>query len=40
MMCGIMGLPVNKWYKFVTPLFGLLFAAEIVLLIGAVLIGY
>lgn len=40
MMCGIMGLPVNKWYKFVTPLFGLLFIAEIVLLTIAVLIGY
>lgn len=40
MMCGIMGLPVNKWYKFVTPLFGLLFIAEIVLLTVAVLIGY
>lgn len=40
MMCGIMGMPVNKWYKFVTPLFGLLFIAEIVLLCVAIAIGY
>lgn len=40
MMCGIMCLPINKWYKFVTPLFGMIFVAEIVLLIIAMLIGY
>lgn len=40
MMCGIMGLPVNKWYKFITPLFGLLFVAEIILLCIAIMIGY
>ncbi len=40
MMCGIMGMPVNKWYKFVTPLFGLLLIAEVVLLCLAVFIGY
>lgn len=40
MMCGIMRIPVDKWYKFVTPLFGLLFICEIVLLMGAVAIGY
>ncbi len=40
MMCGIMRIPVDKWYKFVTPLFGLLFICEIVLLMGAVMIGY
>ena len=40
MMCGIMGMPVNKWYKFVTPLFAMLVVAEIALLIIAVLIGY
>lgn len=40
MMCGIMRLPINKWYKFVTPLFGMIFVAEIVLLIIAMLIGY
>lgn len=40
MMCGIMRLPINKWYKFVTPLFGMLFVASIVLLCIAVVIGY
>ncbi len=39
-MCGIMRMPVNKWYRFVTPLFGLLFVTEIVLIIIAVIIGY
>lgn len=40
MMCGIMRMPIDKWYKFVTPLFGLLFLASIVLLGGAFIIGY
>lgn len=40
MMCGIMGMPVNKWYKFVTPLFGLLLIAEVVLMCVAIMIGY
>lgn len=40
MMCGIMRVPINKWYKFVAPLFGLLFIASIVLLGVAVTIGY
>lgn len=40
MMCGIMRLPINKWYKFVTPLFLWLFAASVVLLGIAIVIGY
>lgn len=40
MMCGIMRLPIDKWYKFVTPLFCMLFAASVVLLGLAVVIGY
>ncbi|EGX77472.1 MAG: hypothetical protein ACLVJC_06450 [Dorea formicigenerans] len=40
MMCGIMRLPINKWYRFVTPLFLIIFAASIVLLGAAVVIGY
>ena len=40
MMCGIMRLPINKWYRFVAPLFGLLFIASMVLLSVAVVIGY
>lgn len=39
-MCGIMRMPVNKWYRYVTPLFGILFVTEIVLIIIAVTIGY
>ena len=40
MMCGIMRMSVNKWYKFITPLFGMLFVCEIILLSVAVMIGY
>lgn len=40
MMCGIMRLPIDKWYKFITPLFGLLLTAQVVLLSIAVIIGY
>lgn len=40
MMCGIMRMPIDKWYKFITPLFGLLFIASVVLLGGAFIIGY
>ena len=40
MMCGIMRMPVDRWYKFITPLFGLLFICEVILLMGAVAIGY
>ena len=34
-MCGIMSIPVNKWYKFVAPMFGLMFLAQIILICGA-----
>lgn len=40
MLCGLMGIPVNKWYKFVAPLFGLMFIAQIALMTLAVCIGY
>lgn len=40
MICGLMGVPVDKWYKFVAPLFGIMFAAQIVLMSVAVAIGY
>ncbi|MCD8120914.1 MAG: TIGR00366 family protein [Clostridiales bacterium] len=40
MMCGIMRMPIDRWYRFVTPLFALLFVAQIVLLGGAFVIGY
>lgn len=38
--CGLMGIPVNKWYKFMTPLFLIMMALQIVLMIVAVAIGY
>ncbi|MEG1862336.1 MAG: YfcC family protein [Oscillospiraceae bacterium] len=40
MICGLMGIPVNKWYKFVTPLFGIMLVAQVVLMTIAVAIGY
>jgi len=39
MVCGLMGIPLNKWYKFAAPLFGLFVIAEVVLIAGAVLVG-
>lgn len=38
--CGLMGVPINKWYKFITPLFGILFVMEFVFITAAVFIGY
>lgn len=40
MMCGMMKIPVTKWYKYVTPLFALFFAAQVVMLCIAIAIGY
>lgn len=40
MMCGIMKIPVTKWYKFLLPLFGIMFAAQVIMIIAAVGIGY
>lgn len=39
MMCGIMGIPINKWYKFITPLFGVLVILQFILLAAAIAIG-
>lgn len=38
--CGLMGVPINKWYKFITPLFGIVLALELVFMTIAVAIGY
>lgn len=38
--CGLMGIPMNKWYKFVGPLFFIMLALQIVFMIIAVMIGY
>lgn len=40
MMCGIMQVPINKWYRYVTPLFAVLFVEQIILLVVACAIGY
>ncbi len=40
MVCGIMQVPINKWYKYVAPLFGVLFLEQIALLVLAFMIGY
>ena len=39
--CGLMGgVPLNKWYRFVTPLFLMMLALEFVFMTIAVWIGY
>ena len=35
-----MSIPVNKGYKFVAPMFGIMFLAQIILICGAVAINY
>lgn len=39
-MCGIAKIPLDRWYKFFLPLFGIIFVLESVFMIGAILIGY
>lgn len=38
--CGLMGIPINKWYKFIAPLFLLMFALQVVMMLIAVSIGF
>jgi len=38
--CGLMGVPINKWYRFVAPLFGIILVLEFVFMTIAVIIGY
>lgn len=38
--CGIMGIPIQKWYKFVWPLLLMMFVLELVLITVATMIGY
>ena len=38
--CGLMGVPLNKWYKFATPLFLIFIVLEFVFMTFAVAIGY
>ena len=37
--CGIMGIGLNKWYKFITPLFGMIVLLQFILIVIAVAIG-
>ena len=37
--CGIMGIAMNRWYKFITPLFGMMFLLQAVLITAALIIG-
>lgn len=38
--CGIMGIPIQKWYKAMWPFFILMLVAQILLIIVATMIGY
>lgn len=37
--CGIIGIGMNKWYRFITPLFLMMFALQASLLVVGVAIG-
>lgn len=39
-ICGLAGIKIEKWWRFVLPLFAMLFALQVVLVIIAVAIGY
>lgn len=38
--CGLMGIPINKWYKFIAPLFGVFVVLEVIFMMIAVAINY
>lgn len=37
--CGILGVGMDRWYKFITPLFGMMFVLQAILITAAVLLG-
>lgn len=39
-ICGLMSLPIDKWYKFITPLFAIMFLFQVVFIVIAVMINY
>jgi len=39
-MAGLMGAPADKWFKFVAPLFGIMFFFQCIFMVGAVAIGF
>jgi uncharacterized ion transporter superfamily protein YfcC len=38
--CAIMRIPIDRWYKFIAPLFGIWFVLQVAFMAIAVLIGY
>lgn len=38
--CGLMGIPIEKWYKFITPLFGIFMIIQIIFMVLSVVINY
>lgn len=36
--CGLMGIPINKWYKFMAPLFGIMMVLQVILIAASVYI--
>lgn len=38
-VCGLGGVPIQKWWKFFIPLFGILYVAQVILILIAVIIG-
>ena len=39
-MCGIGKIPLDKWYKFFLPVYGICFLVQVILIVIAVMIGY
>ena len=39
-MCGIGKIPLDRWYKFFLPVYGVCFLVQVILIIIAVAIGY
>ncbi|MBQ2095347.1 MAG: YfcC family protein, partial [Firmicutes bacterium] len=39
-MCGIGKIPLDRWYKFFLPVFGVCFLVQVILIVIAVAIGY
>lgn len=40
LISGLMNVPANKWFKFVAPLFGMMFILQVMFMLGAVAIGF
>jgi uncharacterized ion transporter superfamily protein YfcC len=38
--CALMGVPIDRWYRFIAPLFGIWFLMQAAFMIIAVMIGY